>query len=249
VRLGGRSNQSTDHLALHKQPRGRTRYDWDEINGLRASASKHENKLQAHFDTLLDIDDKNLITHLDLKHHEFFEAFYVPLETEDGMTRVGRNGQAIDKKYLFSRWIRGQNAGVLSGEPHVQAATQIWGMARSARKQLLDKWRHELVTEELESICRAGRSYNSTQDGIKRGFAKSTVAILQQKRIIACTTTGAAIYAEALEQASPGVLLVEEAGEILESHILTALSPNIDQMILIGDHKYVCDIIPVICYS
>lgn len=164
------------------------------------------------------------------------------------MTRVGRNGQAIDGRYLFSRWVRGQDAGVLSGEPHVQAAARIWGMARSARQQLLDKWRHELVTEELESICRAGRSYNSIQDGIKREFAQSTVATLRQKRIIACTTTGAAIYAEALEQAGPGVLLVEEAGEILESHILTALSHNVDQMILIGDHKYVCDIISAFCY-
>jgi hypothetical protein len=34
------------------------------------------------------------------------------------------------------------------------------------------------------------------------------------------------------------VLLVEEAGEILESHIMTALSDDIEQIILIGDHKY-----------
>jgi superfamily I DNA and/or RNA helicase len=40
-----------------------------------------------------------------------------------------------------------------------------------------------------------------------------------------------------LQCISPGVLLVEEAGEILESHILTALGPETKQMILIGDHK------------
>jgi superfamily I DNA and/or RNA helicase len=33
------------------------------------------------------------------------------------------------------------------------------------------------------------------------------------------------------------VLLVEEAGEILESHILTALGSRTKQLILIGDHK------------
>ena len=248
MRLGGRSNESTDHLALHRQPRGRFQYDWDEINRLRHTSSGHENKLQAHFNKLLDIDDKHLITHLELEHHEFFTAFHVPLETEDGMTRVGQNGKAIDKQYLFSRWTRGQNAGVLSGEPHIQASARIWGMARSARQQLLDNWRHELLTEELESICRNGRSYNALQDGIKREFAKSTVATLRNKRIIACTTTGAAIYADALAEAGPGVLLVEEAGEILESHTLTALSHNVDQMILIGDHKYVCGTISAVCY-
>ncbi len=33
------------------------------------------------------------------------------------------------------------------------------------------------------------------------------------------------------------VLIVEEAGEILESHVLTSLSANVKHVILIGDHK------------
>ncbi|KAG6371175.1 P-loop containing nucleoside triphosphate hydrolase protein [Boletus reticuloceps] len=237
VRLGGRSNNSMEHLSLHNQPRGRVRYDWDEIDELKCVASCYEDKLETHFRTLLDIDDWNLITYLELKHPEFSEAFHVPWETQDGMMRVGRNGQVIDKGYLFSRWIRGLDAGVLSGEPHVQASARIWGMARSARQQLLSAWRQEFITKDLESICRFGRSYNMLQEAIKQKFTRSTMAILRQKRIIACTTTGAAIYADALERVGPEVLLVEEAGEILESHILTALSREVDQMILIGDHK------------
>ena len=218
------------------------------IDDLKCAALSHERKLRTHFTALLDTDDKNLLAHLKLQHHEFSEAFSVPLETEDGMTRVGRNGHAIDGNYLLSRWMRGLNAGVLSGEPHVQASARIWGTTRSARQQHLDRWRHELVTGELETICRAGNSYNTLQDSIKQEFARSTVATLQRKRIIACTTTGAAIYAEALKQVAPEVLLVEEAGEILESHIVTALSHNIEQMILIGDHKYVCNFVLVTCY-
>ncbi|KAI9573103.1 hypothetical protein HD554DRAFT_1141974 [Boletus coccyginus] len=237
VRLGGRSNQSTDHLALHKQPRGRFPYNWQEIKVLKSTASSRESTLRNHFDTLLDTGDRNLLVYLEHEYDEFYDAFYVPLETEDGMTRVGRNGQAIDSRYLLSRWMLGQDAGVLSGEPHVQASARIWGMSRSARQQLLDKWRHELITDKLELISDSGRSYNTLQDKIKQQFASATVATLQQKRIIACTTTGAAIYADALQQVGPEVLLVEEAGEILESHILTALSHNVDQMILIGDHK------------
>ena len=248
MRLGGRSNQVTDHLALHRQPRGGFQYDWEEINDLRFTASYDESRLQSHFDALLDIGDRNLLVYLEYKYDEFYDAFYVPLETEDGMTRVGRNGQAIDSRYLFSRWMRGLDAGVLSDEPHIQASAWIWGMSRSARQQLLDKWRHELLTEKLELICNAGRSYNVLQDAIKQQFARATVATLRQKRIIACTTTGAAIYADALERVGPQVLLVEEAGEILESHILTALSHNVDQMILIGDHKYVSIVVSASFY-
>jgi superfamily I DNA and/or RNA helicase len=33
------------------------------------------------------------------------------------------------------------------------------------------------------------------------------------------------------------VIVCEEAGEVLESHILAALTPGTQQLILIGDHK------------
>jgi superfamily I DNA and/or RNA helicase len=60
---------------------------------------------------------------------------------------------------------------------------------------------------------------------------------MQSKRIIGCTTTGAAMYTEELRKVAPGIVLVEEAGEILESHILTAMTARTKQLILIGDHK------------
>ncbi|KAG1721719.1 AAA domain-containing protein [Suillus paluster] len=63
------------------------------------------------------------------------------------------------------------------------------------------------------------------------------VATLMGKRIIGCTTTGAAKFAQDIRGAKPDVLLVEEAGEILESHVLTAMGESTSQMILIGDHK------------
>ena len=243
VRLGGRASQSTEHLSLRNQPRGRFWYNWDKINELRRDASGHENKLRTHFRELLNDQDTNLMKYLKLEHLELFQAFQVPPETEDGMTLVGENGHGIDETYLISRWTRGLDAGVLSGEPHVQASARIWGMDHSARQQLLATWQHERVTKATESICQAGIAYNESDDGIRQEFGESTVAVLRRKRIIACTTTGAAIYAEAIKAISPEFLLVEEAGEILESHILTALSREVDQMILIGDHKSVWDII------
>lgn len=45
------------------------------------------------------------------------------------------------------------------------------------------------------------------------------------------------MYAKQLQSAASGILLVEEAGEILESYVLTAMTPNTKQLILIGDHK------------
>ena len=242
VRLGGRSSQSVEHLSLRNQPRGRYRYDWAQIHELKADGSRHESELQTHFRELLYDRDGSLINYLKREHHEFFDAFHVPPVTEDGMTLIGGGGNTIDEKYLFSRWTRGLDAGVLSGEPHVLASARIWGMDHSARRQLFSTWEYECITEAAESICEAGMGFNESYDSIQEEFSKSTIKVLRQKRIIACTTTGAAIYAGAIKAVGPKFLLVEEAGEILESHLLTALSHEIDQMVLIGDHKYVCNV-------
>ena len=51
------------------------------------------------------------------------------------------------------------------------------------------------------------------------------------------TTTGAAKYKKILQQISSKIMVVEEAAEILESHIFTSLNPDIQQLVLIGDHQ------------
>ncbi|KAG8221421.1 P-loop containing nucleoside triphosphate hydrolase protein [Butyriboletus roseoflavus] len=101
----------------------------------------------------------------------------------------------------------------------------------------LADWKLAVHRSLVDDIWKHGRDYDECQDELSRKFSESSVAVLKQKRIIGCTTTGAAKYTEDIRAASPGVLLVEEAGEILESHIITALGKNTTQMILIGDHK------------
>ena len=95
-----------------------------------------------------------------------------------------------------------------------------------------------MTQEAADYFAQTARRYNSCLDEIDYKFSESNRALLQTKRIIGCTTTAAAKYREDLQAVRPGILLVEEAGEILESHILTALRPETRQLILIGDHKY-----------
>lgn len=62
--------------------------------------------------------------------------------------------------------------------------------------------------------------------------------VLEGARIIGCTTTGAAMYKDLLSTAKPSIVMVEEAGEILEAHVLTSMDSNyVKKLILIGDHK------------
>ncbi|KAF5857988.1 hypothetical protein ETB97_004987 [Aspergillus alliaceus] len=45
------------------------------------------------------------------------------------------------------------------------------------------------------------------------------------------------MYTEDIRAVSPGIVLLEEAGEILESHVLAAINSETKQLVLIGDHQ------------
>ncbi|KAF6036075.1 ZNFX1 [Bugula neritina] len=60
---------------------------------------------------------------------------------------------------------------------------------------------------------------------------------LRKAKVIGMTTTGAARMQSVLQQVGPEIVVVEEAAEVLEAHIITALSKHCKHLILIGDHK------------
>jgi hypothetical protein len=61
--------------------------------------------------------------------------------------------------------------------------------------------------------------------------------IIGKQVVIGMTTTGAAKYADIVQRVRPQIVIVEEAAEVLEAHIVTALTENCKHLILIGDHK------------
>ena len=61
--------------------------------------------------------------------------------------------------------------------------------------------------------------------------------VLAGVRVIGATTTGAAKYRSLIQGVGAGVVLMEEAGEILEARVLSTLGDSTKHIILIGDHK------------
>ena len=60
------------------------------------------------------------------------------------------------------------------------------------------------------------------------------IDVLKHAKVIGMTTTGAAKYQDVLQQVAPPIVVVEEAAEVLEAHITTALSKHCQHLILIG---------------
>ena len=240
VRLGSKSNHATGQLLLRNQqrPTKLTRSQWEEIESLKCITEDYAYDIERAFSRYKSttVQDEDLLTHLEFEEPIFYRAFKVPL-ADDGMTQVGRGGRAVGQYYLLKQWVRGWDAGIFKEERCVLEASQIWGMAPAMRETHVAKWKELILKDQVMDFYDAAKFYNERQSELEEAFGNKATAIIGSKRVIGCTTTAAAKYTKELQEASPDVLLVEEAGEILESHVLTALGATTNQLILIGDHK------------
>ena len=86
---------------------------------------------------------------------------------------------------------------------------------------------NEKMFTEYASLC---EELKTVKQAIDR-FA------LEAADIIGMTTTGAAKYQHILHLVKPRIVIVEEAAEVLESHIVSSLNAGTQHLILIGDHR------------
>jgi len=209
------------------------------INSFKAEIETRVTGLTDAFRRYLQssVGDADLMSYLEFEEENFYEAFKVP-QSEDEIKKVGNNGRVVDKFYLIRGWQRGGRPGVLSNAPNVQEAREIWSMPNYSRQAIINQWVEKIRKGKVDSLCEAASRYNQVVDQLDQKFKEKDGYILESKMIIGCTTTGAAKYTRNIHEAAPDVVLVEEAGEILESHVITALGRAAKQLILIGDHKY-----------
>ncbi|OCH91424.1 P-loop containing nucleoside triphosphate hydrolase protein [Obba rivulosa] len=115
----------------------------------------------------------------------------------------------------------------------------IWTMSQAERNRLDKYWTDEVRDHlqetrllEFEQLRKrheeALRNYNEARDEGRR-------QLLRNVDIIGCTTTGAAKLTSLLKGIGPRIMLVEEAGQVLEAHVLGSLVHSVQHLILIGD--------------
>jgi len=85
------------------------------------------------------------------------------------------------------------------------------------------------------------RGFKSAQhcgDILAQMKKKAQLVACQQAAVVGMTSTFAALNRDLLERMGPRVVLVEEAGELLEAQLMAVLSsPKLEQVVLIGDHQ------------
>ncbi|KAI2873818.1 hypothetical protein CBS11852_10733 [Aspergillus niger] len=138
-------------------------------------------------------------------------------------------------------WVSGDAAGDWS-EANIERSIDrllqedVWTLKASERTRLLSYWQEAALAEISQQVLTLLEAHSAEKERYTSAFNLSDVQRLNNCQVVGVTTTQLANNAELLRNLNAKVLICEEAAEVLESHVLTALIPSIQHAILIGDH-------------
>ncbi|KAL9983501.1 hypothetical protein ACROYT_G005684 [Oculina patagonica] len=115
--------------------------------------------------------------------------------------------------------------------------TNVWNLTLKDRWSLYRRWLMDVRERCRRTISFFQYEFQEGVEQIKKINNALDLEILERADVIGMTTTGAAKYRKLLHKLRPRITIVEEAAEVLESHIVTSLTPGCQHVILIGDHQ------------
>jgi hypothetical protein len=169
--------------------------------------------------------------YLQYAHQEEWKQLWIESLTDsDGFKVAGVESE----DHLWKLWVSGKQACAPFQDRN---KLSLWSLSKHERALKKLEWQHELYEDQRVALAGSLKTIKNAKDELKMLQDSKDSIILSKTRIIACTTTKAAMCKHLLDDVSAGVVLVEEAAEIFESHVLTSLSKNTKRLIMIGDHK------------
>ena len=119
----------------------------------------------------------------------------------------------------------------------VAQVVDVWCLDIKRRWRLYLYWLNKHIRQCKANLRDSGFDYDHRSQMCQEINQEINLAAIANSHVVGMTTTGAAKYSYILKHLHPKIVIVEEAAEVLESHIITSLCPSVQQLILIGDHK------------
>ena len=113
----------------------------------------------------------------------------------------------------------------------------IWTLSQSDRFRIYLFWVENYRERYRVEIQRGEQEYEQLCEELEAVTFEEEEQVIRQATVVGMTTSGAAKYHSMLQRIAPKVVVIEEAAEVMEAHIITSLSYNTKHTILIGDHK------------
>ena len=129
-----------------------------------------------------------------------------------------------------------QNVSRMSDEEAMNVPN-IWFLSEDDRLRLYLYWA-ECYRDRLRMEVQGyERKHEQLCAELEELRAEEEEEVIRKATVVGMTTSGAARYHSMLQKIGPKIVIIEEAAEVMEAHIITSLSRDTNHVILIGDHK------------
>ena len=118
-----------------------------------------------------------------------------------------------------------------------KASLDVHALSLTERRHLMQFWSKENFKQALNDLIEDIEYTSSKQRDVSNIHDEVDRRVLQEADVIGITTTGLAKRISTLKRIRCKVVICEEAGEVMEPHMLSALLPNVEHIIQIGDHE------------
>ncbi|XP_069814290.1 NFX1-type zinc finger-containing protein 1-like [Dendropsophus ebraccatus] len=122
-------------------------------------------------------------------------------------------------------------------EEECELIVDLWQLPLKKRWDVYRFWRSKYLCDIRNEIVTLENQYQIVVNRMTELRNQEDLLILQNADVIGMTTTGAAKFRKLLQNIQPKIVIVEEAAEVLEAHIITTISSSCQHLILIGDHQ------------
>jgi superfamily I DNA and/or RNA helicase len=112
----------------------------------------------------------------------------------------------------------------------------VWGMTQRERQTLESYWEQCINDSRRNELKKLVEEFTKQTALLQAQYKEGDKRCLEQAHVIGVTTTGLASNSELLRSLPAKVLVCEEAAEVLEAHLISAMLPSVEHAILIGDH-------------
>ncbi|XP_054720298.1 NFX1-type zinc finger-containing protein 1-like [Uloborus diversus] len=252
--------QSLKSYSRHLEDDGCLIYDWLGVRGSSAGAILYSNffekfekagiKNEADNDENFEDEEELECTDADI---EFIEAernidtedipdisvnFDEKEETKYATPELEYGWQIQGGKKQFAKYISNSlKNSIALKETEADNIKDIWTLEIQHRWQLYKFWLERYIEAKRTESLELQQIIRKEFKALSEIRVEEDLHLLKDAHVIGMTTTGAAKYRGIVQRLNPRIIIVEEAAEILESHIVTSLAEGTQHVILIGDHQ------------
>ena len=234
IRIGSRSKSerlSAVNLRTVAQKESLTKLEGRERWTHKQNTDNFRQLVTEGLTKLQNFSEASVMAFLGERHPQYYAQLVEPEIDEDGFQLVQNRRAPLG----IEAWLQG--APRVSPMPHGTRARDIFSFSVAERHRLYSAWSEEIIDPIQRSFLANLKGYEDSKAGINKIRAEVDHRVLMGANVIGVTTSGLARNLDLLRTLNSKVLLVEEAGEVLEAHLLTAMLPSIEHAILIGDHQ------------